>query len=58
MITGGICAVVVTRNNEYIISGSEDNSIKVHSLLNKKEIMSFNKIYRGKECKNSCLKQY
>ncbi len=45
----GIRSVAITNNNQTIVSGSEDRSIKILDLLTKQEIHAFTDLHEGKQ---------
>ena len=40
-------SVAISNNNKYIVSGSQDKSIKIWDLEDKKELHSFNNAHSG-----------
>jgi len=46
---GAIRSVAVTSDRKYIISGSEDKSIKVFDLLTKQQVRHFENAHHGME---------
>lgn len=47
-LLGYIKSVVVSRDNKYIISASEDNSIKMFDMITKKQVHHFKEAHEGK----------